>query len=69
MQDESQKSKEKIVQSCNYIVETKNGHVEIKEEISDDFWIQLPPVILISSDDEFVLFSLTFSITIIKLYI
>ena len=29
----------------------------IDKETSKDFWIQLPPVILVSSDDELVLFS------------
>ena len=54
MQDVSQKQKEKIVGNYGSFAKSNKGHVAMKEETTDDFWFQFPPVILVSSDDELV---------------
>ena len=54
MQDVFEKPKEKIVGNGSSFAENNNGHFAMKEETTDDFWIQFPPVILVSSDDELV---------------
>ena len=57
MQDVPQKQKEKIVGNYGSFAKSNKGHVAMKEETTDDFWFQFPPVILVSSDDELVWFT------------